>query len=66
MDKLLTTVLDAHGGLQNWAKATARMSLAGPFWAARGRPDVYSKQTVTLDPHPIDGESGTPRTHELQ
>jgi hypothetical protein len=54
MDKLLTTVLDAHGGLQNWAKVTritARMSLGGPFWAARGWPDVYSNQTVTLDPH---------------
>src|SRR5688572_25437333 len=54
MDKLLTAVLDAHGGLQNWAKATkitARMSLGGPFWAARGWPDVYSKQTVTIDPH---------------
>lgn len=53
-DKLLTAVLDAHGGLQNWTKATkitARMSLGGPFWAARGWPDVYSQQTVTIDPH---------------
>ena len=52
MDKLLTAVLDAHGGLQNWAKVTkitARMSLGGPFWAARGWPDVYTKQTVTVD-----------------
>jgi len=54
MDKLLTAVLDAHGGWQKWAKATkitAQMSLGGPFWAARGWPDVYSKQTVTIDPH---------------
>ena len=54
MDKLLTDVLDAHGGLENWAKVTritAEMSLGGPFWAARGWPDVYSKQTVTIDPH---------------
>jgi hypothetical protein len=54
MDKLLTAVLDAHGGLQNWAKVTnitARMSIGGPFWAYRGWPDVYSKQTVTIDPH---------------
>lgn len=54
MDKLLMAVLDAHGGLQNWAKVskiTARMSLGGPFWTARGWPDVYSKQTVTIDPH---------------
>jgi hypothetical protein len=54
MDKLLSNVLDTHGGLHNWAKATeitARMSLGGPFWAARGWPDVYSQQTVTIDPH---------------
>lgn len=54
MDDLLTAVLDAHGGLRDWADATrvtARMSLGGPFWAARGWPDVYSGQTVTIDPH---------------
>jgi hypothetical protein len=54
MDKLLAAVLDAHGGLQNWSNVTsitAEMSLGGVFWAARGWPDVYSKQTVTLDPH---------------
>ncbi len=54
MDKLLAAVLHAHGGLQNWAgvsRITARMSLGGPFWAARGWPDVYSGQTVTVDPH---------------
>jgi hypothetical protein len=54
MDKLLTAVLDAHGGLQNWAKVTkikARLSLGGPFWAARGWPDVYANQTVIIDPH---------------
>jgi hypothetical protein len=41
MDKLLTAVLDAHGGLRNWTKVTrisAEMSLGGPFWAARGWP----------------------------
>jgi hypothetical protein len=53
MDKLLLAVLDAHGGSQNWAQAreiTAQLSLGGPFWAARGWPDVYSNQTVTIDP----------------
>lgn len=53
MDKLLAAVLDAHGGLESWAKATkikARLSLGGPFWAARGWPGVYAEQTVTLDP----------------
>ncbi|PBB69258.1 hypothetical protein CK228_08600 [Mesorhizobium sp. WSM4312] len=54
MDKLLTAVLDAHGGLENWAKIakiTARMSLGGPFWEARGWPDVYANQTVVINPH---------------
>jgi hypothetical protein len=54
MDKLLSAVLDAHGGLHNWAgisRITAQMSLGGPFWGARGWPAVYDKQTVTLDPH---------------
>src|SRR4051794_15394487 len=54
LDKLLSNVLDAHGGFRNWAKATkitARMSFGGPFWAARGWPNVYSKQTVTINPH---------------
>jgi hypothetical protein len=54
MDKLLTAVLDAHGGLRNWTKVTrisAEMSLGGPFWAARGWPDVYLNQSVVIDPH---------------
>jgi hypothetical protein len=54
MDELLRSVLDAHGGAHRWAQATritARMSLGGPFWAARGWPDVFSDETVTLDPH---------------
>jgi hypothetical protein len=54
MDKLLTAVLDAHGGLRNWTKVTrisAEMSLGGPFWAARGWPDVYLNQRVVIDPH---------------
>ncbi|CAN7780195.1 hypothetical protein LJR084_008151 [Variovorax sp. LjRoot84] len=47
MDKLLAAVLDAHGGLQELAKAaqlTAQMSLGGPFWAARGWPGVYGRR----------------------
>jgi hypothetical protein len=53
MDQLLAGVLEAHGGLTSWhsaTKLTARLSLAGPFWAARGWPDVYANQTVMLDP----------------
>ena len=52
--ELLTAVLGAHGGLENWeklTKITAKLSLGGVFWAARGWPDVYSEQTVTLLPH---------------
>lgn len=51
---LLTAVLAAHGGLDNWAKVskiTASLSIGGGFWAARGWEDIYSGQTVTLDPH---------------
>ena len=54
MDELLAGVLDAHGGLENWTRATkltARLSLDGPFWTGRGWPNVYRRQTVTLDPH---------------
>jgi hypothetical protein len=54
MDEFLSKILDAHGGLQNWSKVTeitTQLSLGGPFWAARGWPGVYSKQTVTIDPH---------------
>jgi hypothetical protein len=54
MDKLLTAVLDTHGGLENWAKVTkitARVSLSGPFWAARGWTDAFMAQTVTLEPY---------------
>jgi hypothetical protein len=54
MDNLLVAVLEAHGGSDAWARAkrlTARMSLGGPFWAARGWPEIYADQTVVLDPH---------------
>jgi hypothetical protein len=54
MDELLAGVLDAHGGLESWKRVTnltARLSLGGPFWAARGWPDVYADQTVTVDSH---------------
>jgi hypothetical protein len=54
MDELLASALDAHGGLENWDRVTtltAQLSLGGVFWAARGWPDVYANQTVTLDAH---------------
>jgi hypothetical protein len=52
MSDLLTGVLAAHGGLDHWSDVktlTAKLSLGGPFWAARGWPGVYADQTVTLD-----------------
>jgi hypothetical protein len=52
MDKLLAAVLDAHGGLSNWQRVrrvTARMTLGGPFWEARGWPGIYADSTVTID-----------------
>jgi hypothetical protein len=54
MESLLSSVLEAHGGQHQWDKATeigARVSLGGPFWAARGWPDLYADQAVRLDPH---------------
>ena len=40
--ELLTNVLDAHGGLQNWSRVcslSAGLLLGGPFWSQRGWPD---------------------------
>jgi hypothetical protein len=54
MDQLQSAVLDAPGGLDNWQEArtlTARRSLGGPFWAARGWPNLPPSQIVTLDAH---------------
>ena len=48
---LLTNVLEAHGGLDNWLRATkltATLSFGGPFWAGRGWPD-HLELTATLD-----------------
>src|ERR1700738_4432915 len=54
MDELLSSVLNAYGGLDNWSHVTTltvKLELGGPFWAARGWPGVYADQTVILDPH---------------
>ena len=53
MDELLSAVLDAHGGLDDWQsvrRLRARFSRGGPFWTARGWP-VLANETVTLDAH---------------
>ena len=54
MEILLSSVLNAHGGLGNWSRVTtltAKLELGGPFWKARGWPDIYAGQTVKFDAH---------------
>jgi hypothetical protein len=55
MDELLTLVLDAHGGLERWSGVsalTAHLSLGGPFWGAKGWPDVLGRVcTFTTGQH---------------
>jgi hypothetical protein len=53
MNDLLASVLDVHGGLDDWSKVTrltAQLSLDGPFWDRRGWPQIRRQQTVTVDP----------------
>ena len=50
--ELLTNVLDAHGGLQNWSRVcslSAELVLGGPFWSQRGWPDAELRLTAQLD-----------------
>jgi hypothetical protein len=52
MDELLAQVLEAHGGLDRWShvtQITAHLRAGGPFWAARGWPDVLADTTVRVD-----------------
>lgn len=52
MDSLLASVLTAHGGLDRWSDVktlTARLSLSGPFWGAKGWPDVLIDKTMEID-----------------
>lgn len=65
----MTAVLDAHGGLRNWADATrvtARMSLGGPFWAARGWPDVILAGTGPEGGREMHGWDGAARDHAVK
>lgn len=57
MTDLLARVLDAHGGLDRWNDVSGLMvrgSLGGRFWAAKGWPDVYRDQTITVDTRSVD------------
>jgi hypothetical protein len=57
MSDLLDGVLAAHGGLNRWERVSSLVvtgSLGGPFWAAKGWPDVYRDQRVTVDARAFD------------
>ena len=59
---LLSSVLDARGGLENWStvtELTAQLSLGGPFWAARGWPDVASTSRSRRSPRKGGRRSST-------
>ncbi len=52
MGALLATVLTAAGGMERWSAVktlTVRLSLGGPFWGAKGWPDLLSEKTIELD-----------------
>jgi DNA-binding CsgD family transcriptional regulator len=55
MDDLLASVLDAHGGIDRWARVhtiTARLSIGGPFWSRKGWPEIFGDQTtLELEAH---------------
>jgi hypothetical protein len=49
MVDLLASVLDAHGGVDRWARVdtiTARLSIGGPFWGRKGWPEIFGDQTT--------------------
>jgi hypothetical protein len=53
MDRLLSKVLDAHGGLERWSaldRIAARVTIGGPFWDAKGQPGAVGQMTVEADP----------------
>jgi hypothetical protein len=52
MNELLSKVLEAHGGLANWATVkglTVKLSLDGPFWDGVGWPQIRQQQTLSVD-----------------
>jgi hypothetical protein len=54
MDDLVAHVLDVHGGLDRWSgigALTARTSIGGRFWSAKGWPEPVLEETVEIDPH---------------
>jgi hypothetical protein len=54
MDSLLSQVIEAHGGLDRWSEVNriaARLTIGGPFWAAKGQPGALGAKTVDADAH---------------
>jgi hypothetical protein len=49
VNDLLVDVLDAHGGVDRWARVhtiTAHLSIGGPFWGRKGWPGIFGEQTT--------------------
>jgi hypothetical protein len=49
MNDLLVSVVDAHGGVDRWARIhtiTAHLSIGGPFWGRKGWPEIFGEQTT--------------------
>jgi hypothetical protein len=49
MTDLLASVLDAHGGVDRWARVhtiTTSLSIGGPFWGRKGWPEIFGDQTT--------------------
>ncbi|GAA5150908.1 hypothetical protein [Amycolatopsis dongchuanensis] len=54
MTDLLTTILEAHGGLARWQEArriSARQFSGGVLWGLKGHPGAANDVTVTVDLH---------------
>ena len=54
---LVNGALAAAGGLERWSEVTGLVvhgSLGGPFWAAKGWPDVYANRTIEIDTRTVD------------
>jgi hypothetical protein len=54
MIDLLASVLDAHGGVDRWARVhtiTARISIGGPFWGRKGWPEIFAMRRRSNSMH---------------
>ncbi|MGF9565004.1 hypothetical protein AAIH70_15930 [Neorhizobium sp. BT27B] len=52
MNALVSKIIDAHGGLQQWRKFSslrARLNQGGALWTLKGHPTTLSVTTVTVD-----------------